>query len=234
MAFLSLITGQPQRTELRGQDEEESRVLLIDVTTSRTPTFTNEVTTSPVEDGPDVNDHIRSKPVVVSIEGVISETPLTLASSLQGLATAAGGFASQLGGFGSTIGSLAGGFIGARLLQSDDNPAAVAQKYLEDLALDGTRFTITGKTRKFENMVVLSLSTTEDPSTAGHLKFSMTCQQVNVVKTETVVLKKLNKAVAHKAASPTKMGKQTPTASAEKTKKSSVAYKILRSITGGG
>lgn len=39
-------------------------------------TFDSEVTEYPVEKGADVADHVRARPIVVTIEGIVSDTPV--------------------------------------------------------------------------------------------------------------------------------------------------------------
>lgn len=48
----------------------------IDVTVSEEHSFDSEVTEHPVESGADVADHVRARPIVVTLEGVVSNTPI--------------------------------------------------------------------------------------------------------------------------------------------------------------
>lgn len=48
----------------------------IDASVREEHTLENEVTVHPVEDGADVTDHIRRKPSPLTIEGVVSDTPI--------------------------------------------------------------------------------------------------------------------------------------------------------------
>ncbi len=50
--------------------------LLIDVTVSEDHAFESEITDYPVESGGTISDNIRQRPITVSIEGIISNTPL--------------------------------------------------------------------------------------------------------------------------------------------------------------
>lgn len=50
--------------------------LKIDVTRVETHTFANEVTDHPVEEGANVSDHSRPRPYTVTMECLISDTPL--------------------------------------------------------------------------------------------------------------------------------------------------------------
>ncbi len=48
----------------------------IDVVTSEQWTREADITEEPVEDGVDITDHIRLKQLVVTVEGVVSDTPI--------------------------------------------------------------------------------------------------------------------------------------------------------------
>lgn len=51
----------------------------IDVTVRESHSMQSQVTDSPVESGTDVTDHVRNAPRSVTIEGVISKTPVNVA-----------------------------------------------------------------------------------------------------------------------------------------------------------
>jgi len=48
----------------------------IDITTGETHTFPLEVTSYPVEKGADIADHVRAKPMKISLECIVSDTPI--------------------------------------------------------------------------------------------------------------------------------------------------------------
>lgn len=49
---------------------------LIDVAVREEHGFDNEITEHPVEQGADIVDHVRARPVTLMIEGVVSDTPV--------------------------------------------------------------------------------------------------------------------------------------------------------------
>jgi hypothetical protein len=55
----------------------------IDAALSEEHSFDNEVTAHPVERGADVTDHVRARPIVVSIEGLVSDTPIGAIAGLR-------------------------------------------------------------------------------------------------------------------------------------------------------
>lgn len=48
----------------------------IDASLRETHAFDSEVTEHPVEAGADIADHVRARPIIVQIEGVVSNTPI--------------------------------------------------------------------------------------------------------------------------------------------------------------
>lgn len=48
----------------------------IDAALSEEHTFDSEVTEHPVEKGADISDHVRARPIEVTIDGVVSDTPI--------------------------------------------------------------------------------------------------------------------------------------------------------------
>lgn len=234
MALLSLITqNKPQRVGFQGK-ESGNDLFLVDATISDNYDITSEVSDSPVEDGPDVSDHARIKPITYSIEGEISETPLNLAASLQALTTTLGATVGrELGGFGQSVGGAAGGLFGARLLQESSNPAKVARDKLEELIQNRIIFTIVTKNKRLEDMILTSIRFPRTQGDGKKLKFSATAKQIRIVKSQTVLIKNLAKSVSNSAAKKQKLGNlptTTPTADVEKG--SSVLFKGLKFFGG--
>jgi len=234
MALLSLITqNKPQRVGFSSK-ESGNDLFLVDATISDNYDITSEVSDSPVEDGPDVSDHARIKPITYSIEGEISETPLNLAASLQALTTTAGATVGrELGGFGQSVGGAAGGLFGARLLQESSNPAKVARDKLEELIQNRIIFTIVTKNKRLEDMILTSIRFPRSQGDGKKLKFSATAKQIRIVKSQTVLIKNLAKSVSNSAAKKQKLGNlptTTPTADVEKG--SSVLFKGLKFFGG--
>lgn len=48
----------------------------IDVAVTETHGFESEVTEHPVESGADIADHVRARPIVVTLDSVVSDTPI--------------------------------------------------------------------------------------------------------------------------------------------------------------
>jgi len=207
-SLLSILLGdKPQRLSI-------SDIILVDATIKEDASYEAELSKHPVEDGPDITDHIRVKPVKLEVEGVMSETPLTLASSVQGLiASGLGGAAKAVGGS-SLVGAAAtvvGGAIGAKLFGASQNPALEAYKKLIDLLNKRQPFTVTAKLDVYRNMVITKLNFPRDPRTGKALKFSATFEQIQVVAAKTAKVRAFKKDVKHSAGSKDALGNQSTT-----------------------
>ena len=219
----TILTGSAFRVKL-SENESTADIIVIDATVSETVNLEADVTDHPVEDGPDINDHIRPKPVMVEIEGIVSETPLTLAMDLNKMTTSTkdaltstarsfgGGIGSQVGTrianqFNSSAGAL-GGIAGASLFQSDANPAKAARDKLEAMLTGKVIFRLQTKFKIYDNMAITRLSFPRTNETGKALRFAMSCKQVNIVQSETVAA--IARSAAGGGTKKADLGKQPP------------------------
>lgn len=131
--------------------------LEIDVVLSESHSADADATDHPVEQGVNITDHVRVKPETLTIEGLISNTPIP---------TAARAEKEQIWG--------------------DPGPAETARDTLTRLKNNGDLLTVITKLRTYTNMVITSLSFPRDSKTGNALKFSVTLKNVVVVRSETV------------------------------------------------
>jgi hypothetical protein len=202
---------------------------VLDITYNESVQLEADVTQFPVEDGPDVSDHIRIKPVVVTIDGFVSEAPLNLEASYQGLVSAAGGLVGNLaGGFGNAVGKVAGGFLGGQLFGGSQDPAQIARDALEDLFNKRAPVTLVTKRKVYTDMVMTSLSFPRDQESGTGLKVQMRFQKIVIVKAQTVVLSSIAKKVSASASPKAKLGNQTPNppSTEQASKGSSLLFKL--------
>jgi hypothetical protein len=252
MGFASLIGQKPVRTRFQDQ-KGTADLMLLDVTITDTSTYESDITENPVEDGIDVNDHVRPKPVMLTIDGYVSDTPLTLGDEVSNLKTTdflknlEGGFASsagaivgnQLGGkYASTVSAVAGGQLGAALTQSGDlsNGAQIARDTLESFQKNKIILTLVTKRRVYTNMCVQSLTFPRDSSTGQGLKFTCRLKQLNIVTSQDVLIQVIAKKSAHTAVKQKDKGNQstTPVATGpDKTIAKGLSDKFFPSLFGG-
>lgn len=128
----------------------------IDVALAEEHSFDSEVTEHPVETGADVADHVRARPIVVTVEGVVSNTPI-------------GDLALRRNQFLSVGGE-------AFAMPSDEVFA-----FLLDIRDKREPVTIETTLRRFENMVLESLSAPRSRETGDAFRFSATFKQIQLV-----------------------------------------------------
>lgn len=225
MAIVSLLLNKVQTRTAFRENGSDADILLVDATISRTTNYENELTMNPVEDGPDVTDHIRTKPITMQIEGVISETPLGIEGQKASLVTSGGSFVNRkLGGFKGGIGEAAvgagAGKLGASLFQSGGSPAELGRKILENLIINKQRFRVAVDKRILDDMVMTRLSIPEDQNNGYTLKFSATLQQIRVVKGQSVLIERVARSTAHTATKKTNLGAQATTEATKEQRKS--------------
>lgn len=176
--------------------------IILDAALTEHHTGEVEVTEHPVEEGFNITDHSRPKPDSLTLEGIVSNTPLSttqqrriIDSRGQRLETA----------------------TAEDQVQGEPGYAEAAYVKLRDLRDTGKVITVVTGLRTYDNMVMVSLSIPRDGRTGDALRFSAGFRQVRVVKTKatTFVVAKESKA------KPTvKMGKQATKITAKETRKS--------------
>ena len=230
------LAPQPFRATIkRNLDDGGSALLIVDVVESENVEQSIELTENPVEDGLDVTDHARTKPAVITVTGFMSDAPLTLASSVQGLFTAAGVNAGGrlASGFGPQVGALVGstaGKLGARLLSQSADPSQTAYQILQDIFSAKQQVQVVTKRKAYNNMIMINLSTPRSAGEGTGLKFVATFKEIRIVIGQTVLLKNLERSAASGAAAKAKLGTQTSTPSGDKIQeKGSVLWKLAQS-----
>ena len=128
---------------------------LVDVTLNEDYTFDSDVTDFPVESGSSIVDNIRPKPIVVRIEGIVSNTPIgNVAQARQNAGN---------GGNGATP------------------PSDQAYDVLLKIRDAREPVTITTSLRTYENMALQSLSMPRATGRGDELRFNATFKQVTIV-----------------------------------------------------
>lgn len=201
------------------------RVLLVfDAITNENPTFEADVTEVPVEEGPEVTDHIQLKNPRLQLQGTISQTPLDLSVSVGNL----------IGGAVETFTSSqfrqnilnsgiqqVSGVATAALLGGAADPAANFQAGLSDaiarsLLLSAyerrARFDVVTKRQRFASMVIQKMTFPYSQDTGKQLVFNLELKQIRVVSPFIVQIDTVDEAVVPGAVGKTDLGNQGPQA----------------------
>lgn len=160
----------------------------LDASVSEQHTGAVEVTDHPVETGGAISDHARPLPETVTIEGLISNTPMPEAGAATQERTWAG--------------------VNYRS-SSEMAPTNASEGYAALLKLKdaGELITVVTALRTYENMVLTSLTVPRDARTGNGLRFAASLKQVRVANSQTVQVlttedKTKKKKVENKKAAP--------------------------------
>jgi len=135
----------------------------VDTFLSEDHSYSSSVTTSPIEDGAFVNDHIIKDPFTLSVNGYVSNI-------------------STIG-----IGVLDQALAGISVL-SGKNKAKDAEAELVRIRNDKEIFTVVTGLRSYKNMVITNVSFPRSSTTGSGLEFNATFQQIEIAKIEIVTL----------------------------------------------
>jgi hypothetical protein len=127
----------------------------IDASLSEEHTFESEVSEYPVETGGDVTDNIRPKPIIVKINGIVSDTPIGTIADVRG----------RQGDNGAL----------------DFTPSNDAYAKLKDIRDKREPVSIVTTLQTFDSMVMTNLEVPRDAKTGKALRFTATFQQVTLV-----------------------------------------------------
>lgn len=182
MPLLNIFFNQNKRGEIGG--------ISIDATISDEHTSACDLTENPVEEGANVTDHVQLKPVELTIEGVISDTPLDF-GILNNLITG------NFGAIKDTAKGIAGNFTGQTTRSTEE------YNKLLDLQRKREPFKVVTGLKVYENMILVKLSVNRNATTGKSIHFKADLKQIRIVSSKTA--KSMNVAKgAKKLASKTK------------------------------
>lgn len=164
---------------------------VLDVSLSENHTYESDVTEYPVESGGSVSDNIRPKPIKVSIEGVVSDTPLD-SNAANKPVTFADPFAGppNTNGTNTIAAAAAAGITLEQNANTTNNTAPEvvaflrseqALAYLKQIWASRDTVTIRTSLGTFDNMAMLSFNVPRSKDTTGGLKFTAEFQQIQRV-----------------------------------------------------
>jgi len=227
MAFLGALVGAAgtallQRTYLMENNASGIPTLLFvfDAVTSEAPEYSAQVTEHPVEDDPEITDHILLKNPTLAISGTVSASPLDLSTQIGNLVS--GGISTVTSSqFRSNIlnsgSQQVASFAGAKLLGNSATPnlaGGLADSLARSLLISAierkARFDVITKRQRFESMVIQNLKFPRDSQTGAQLIFEIEMIRIRIVKPLGITVASLNEQVANSANPFSKLGNQSP------------------------
>ena len=136
----------------------------VDAMLTETHSFSNEITSIPIEMGAEVTDHVISNPDQITIEGFIGCTPFDTGGGVTG-------------GVASVLSSLGGG--GNRVQQYHN-------MLLQLKTMRAPISVVTGL-NVYDNMIIESYEVPRDVDTGADLHFTMTLKKVRIVSSTNIM-----------------------------------------------
>ena len=179
----------PRRVTIQFSDGTASRTLLkIDCTRSEELSMDAQATLHEVEDGSQISDHVIKRGRTLQIDGIISDSPITLTGTLVG--NAAGFAGSRIGGAAGTI-ATAGTVVMANLaLAGSPKPSKAALDIFDEIYANGTLLSIIGGLTTYENMIMERFTAPRNAATGGALVFKASFRQIKIVSGQSVKIPK--------------------------------------------
>ena len=140
--------------------------IVVDATISEEHLTEVDLTENPVEDGAVVTDHVHIKPAQLTIQGVISDTPL--------------GYA--------VIGNIQNVIRSVTSLFGKSSRSIDAYNDLLKLQKSRQPFTVTTGLKRYENMILVSLSVPRTAATGRAIHFSAVMREIRIVKSKTTTV----------------------------------------------
>ena len=200
MSLINLFINKFKGSQIsRAVADGKTVVIPIDCITDEAFDIPAEITNHPVENNADISDHAILRPKTLTLEGIISESPLNLAQVLQGAVQGAAGALGQasLGTAGSVFTNVAGGFAGRSvaglLTETNQNSGTrVGDAINELIAARDSRAPIIIQTglRIYPGndsvYMIKNISIKRNKSTGQSIMVSMAFQEVIKVKSKTI------------------------------------------------
>lgn len=200
----------------------------LDATVRENHTRKAKVTQNEVEDGTNVADNVVLANETFQIEGIISEAPLP-SSDIRDIALTV-----QNAGFGalsSAVKALSGGLItdaGAALKR------VIALVQLENFWRNRIPFTVLTGLKKYDNVIITSLSIPVTPKDGASLRFIVDCEVVRIVSSQTISIpeNRAKDGAAHSSTEKQSLGKQTKAAAnANESGKGSILFNLYKKVS---
>lgn len=131
----------------------------IDIAESEEHDYENEVTEHPVESGADITDHVRARSIGLTVEGVVSDTPLEALAKRRNELVVIGG-------------------------ETFAKPSEEAFARLLEISDTREPITVNTSLKTYTNMILERLSAPRNAGTGEALRFTATFKQIRLITNE--------------------------------------------------
>lgn len=220
MALVSSITGQKTVQLIQSAT---GTVIKLDCSLREKHTRESPATQFPVEKGDTVSDNILIKPFSLEIQGIISDTPLSLRNAI--LTTAVSAFVPPIG-----IVAAGAGVALFKAIAGSSSPSVTAYAQLLKLQESKAPFDVLTSLKRYTNMWISGLSVPRDSQTGQALVFDLSLVELILVAPQSVNIQIFsNPNVSAKSANLGKQELQNPVVQSFKQ-----GQAFTRSVLGGG
>jgi hypothetical protein len=196
-----------------------SQTIVLDASVKEMHTTSTEVTDHQVEKAPSIVDYIRPLPRKISIEGVVTNTPITAPPDPSRGVTATQG---------KTTVTVGGNQISADVLKFSDQFDRVRDVYgdLVEACLNGALFTIDTTLASYENFAITSFAVPRDAQSGSSIQFTIELMEVRIVESKETTALAPSKKQAKK-----QRGNKPTSEVDDKDKKKSVLKSVVNSVS---
>lgn len=162
--------------------------LVLDATLNDSHSYTNEITDYPIEEGANINDHIKKNPITITITGFITNSPITFLEDISQatIDEVAENKAKNLSAISSN--RISGAFSELMRIVGDDSST-------QNISITPNNpkivEVVTGL-RVYTDMVMSKLEINRTPSDGESLRFSATFKKVKKAKSKIALVPHLN------------------------------------------
>lgn len=197
---------------------------ILDVVMDEQPEYSANVTEHPVEQGPEVTDHIQLRSPILRLRGKISNTPLDLsvavanlfAGGIQAITSSQAranllntGLSQGVGIVGAALQGKAGNLVSDGIAGATD---AISRTILLAAFQNKMPFDVVTKRQTYTNMVIEKLAFPRNKDTGYALEFDMSLKQLVIVSPLTVQSTQLSENVISSGTPATDLGSQSTSA----------------------
>lgn len=172
------------KTPVIGGDIE---LFKIDATLVKTHSLASQATNFEVEDGSDLSDHVIKRGVRLSIQGVISDDPITIKEAAATLIPGIVG-GNFIGGVGGAVVAGVGSKISSSLLEEDEKPSLTVYTKFRDIYEAKLPLTIDTGLTVYTNMIMERLSIPQRAATSNGLHFTASFREIRIAVSEVITI----------------------------------------------
>ncbi len=190
--------------------------LFIDGTHLETIEYSNTITNHPIESGSSISDHIYTNPIIVKMQGSITDTSVDIIGTIKDVT-------------GLFDGNLLNNVVDK--FKGKGSKSTAAYELLKGLSDTKSLVTVVNYLDTFDNMVIENLTFPRDNKVGNRLLFEITLKQITLASVKTVSISRNPRSVQDMVNGKLKTGRQQTTipTEVESVKTNSALFNMFKS-----